>query len=456
MPETIRSHDELLAHFPDDAGPKSIVPERVRDFVVTHDARLRALESMGHPTTPTGTYMRSGGQVSWTGTGLDFRVSAGSGFIVGVPFTSTEQVVTLGAADATFPRLDTIAMGVDGVAVVIEGTPSANPVRPDVDPFDQIALSFILVPAGSATPNVSRTVIYAEGAGLGGGEWTASDNSATITPAAATSPFAGAAHVAFVASGNGNRLTLAPAAPISVANASQLTMHVEPVAWANKRALQCWFVNSSGQRIGNTVTVADGAFGFSRTLLDYQQVAIPMTTFAVPAGAAVAGLVLEVMGSGSTLSANVDNVALEVGGEPSPSDGLLALLAAKLDKAGPFAAVYHFGDGTAAGESEEGASLVYRFPARVKIIGWVLETNEAVTATLGVASAPAGSQVYTSMVGGGTAPALAASSFASDTDGAVDWATTEIPQYGSLRVSLAAFAGAGQTRVSFTLLYTRL
>jgi hypothetical protein len=106
--------------------------------------------------------IESGGVVSYSGTGLVFNVSACVYYINGIRYTTSATTITLTTADATNPRIDVIAVNTSSAVVLITGTPSANPVEPQVDPATQIQLTNITVNAGSTTPSIPSELVYDE------------------------------------------------------------------------------------------------------------------------------------------------------------------------------------------------------------------------------------------------------------------------------------------------------
>ncbi len=95
------------------------------------------------------------GGITYTGTGLIYD-SFSNGAIIDSTFYSNlvTRVNTLSDGDATNDRIDVWAVELDLLTepaslsiVVIEGTPSANPLKPSVDITKQAELGFRLVPA---------------------------------------------------------------------------------------------------------------------------------------------------------------------------------------------------------------------------------------------------------------------------------------------------------------------
>ena len=130
----------------------------------------------------------SGGIVTWSGTGLVFNVSACSYYIDGLNYNSADATLTLATADPTNDRIDVFAVDINGDAIVITGTPSANPQEPQTDPATQIKLTTVIVGAGATVPSgVTNNMIYDENVEA----WSKSSNSLTVDYVNTTTPYVG-------------------------------------------------------------------------------------------------------------------------------------------------------------------------------------------------------------------------------------------------------------------------
>ena len=104
----------------------------------------------------------SGGVTAWHGEGYIFNVGAAAYYILSAFYTSDYTQVTLDPADGEHPRIDVIAVNIDGGVEVITGEPSPDPVRPQVDPSTQLMLTFITVGADTTEPDIEEELIYDE------------------------------------------------------------------------------------------------------------------------------------------------------------------------------------------------------------------------------------------------------------------------------------------------------
>lgn len=130
----------------------------------------------------------SGGIVTWSGTGLVFNVSACNYYIDGQNYNSPDSTLTLATADPTNDRIDVFAVDINGDAIVITGTPSANPQEPQTDPATQIKLTTVIVGAGATVPSgVTNNMIYDENVEA----WSKSSNSLTVDYVNTTTPYVG-------------------------------------------------------------------------------------------------------------------------------------------------------------------------------------------------------------------------------------------------------------------------
>lgn len=130
----------------------------------------------------------SGGIVTWSGTGLVFNVSACNYYIDGQNYNSPDATLTLATADPTNDRIDVFAVDINGDAIVITGTPSANPQEPQTDPATQIKLTTVIVGAGATVPSgVTNNMIYDENVEA----WSKSSNSLTVDYVNTTTPYVG-------------------------------------------------------------------------------------------------------------------------------------------------------------------------------------------------------------------------------------------------------------------------
>ena len=117
---------------------------------------------------PNGNLLISG-SAAWSGTNLDFDVTALEYLIAGVTYTTAPTTVTLAVGDPTNPRFDAIVADNTGTVSVIIGTPAVTPLTPSIGE-DQVLVQYVLVGAGATTPAITTENIYREGSPLT--DWT--------------------------------------------------------------------------------------------------------------------------------------------------------------------------------------------------------------------------------------------------------------------------------------------
>lgn len=254
------------------------------------------MDGSGNWSTPAGSgapnlasYLVSGGQVAWV-SGYQFRVSAAVYVIQGVQYTSTEQTVTLTAASATDPRIDVIAVDNTGTVVKVTGTASTPPSEPDIDPGTQLQLSFVTVDANTTQPsNASSVLIYAEDTGSPT-EWDWTTSGSTWALASTVSPRSGSKCILATAlTANSYAQGQKGSSTLDPSLYDLLVFFIESTAtWTKNRGLNI-SLRSSGVLVGqNVVLNPTGTYGFtSSNTSAYQQVAIPLSNFGVPAGTSI-------------------------------------------------------------------------------------------------------------------------------------------------------------------------
>jgi len=146
----------------------------------------------------------SGGIVQWTGTGYVFNISSAYYRITGDLYNSAATQLTLSTPDPTNDRIDVFAVDVNGAVVVIEGTPAATPVQPQVDPSTQLELTSVIVTAASTTPTLTEEVVYDENT-----EWTGtSSGTGTANFASTNDPYQGTVSIETTNIQNGFQVVL--------------------------------------------------------------------------------------------------------------------------------------------------------------------------------------------------------------------------------------------------------
>src|SRR3990167_1405218 len=377
---------------------------------------------------PSGSFLVEGGQVVWE-TGLQFRVSAARYYIAGTLYESLEQTITLDAADPGDDRIDVIALDTTETVVKITGTPGASASRPDVDPFTQLHLTFVLIPAGSTTPgDVASDILYQENLGAPT-EWAVTDSGANIDPNSLNNPRSGTKDIEFTTAASTDWVNFAAASAFNLANYDQFVVNIRnKAAWAAQKSLRLSF-RSGGVVVGSYLSIDDGLYGFSHSLTGaYQQVSIPVSAFAVPVSQLVDSFRIEVRGAGGTLGLYLDDIMLQ-GGVPQEAIGISQEEAdaryRKLeDDIVSFDLVFDGGGSVIAVD----ARIALRFYSNYRLLAWSLgAANESGSIVIGMwkdthANFP---PTIADTMTNGNDPEISAAQAAEDTD-LSDWTTVEI------------------------------
>lgn len=234
-------------------------------------------------------FLNSGGQVTWQ-SAYEFLVSAASYYIGGVLYSSPQTTITLDAADPTDDRIDTIAVDDNGAVIKVTGTAASTPSEPDIDPGTQLKLALVFVGASTTEPvAVQSAEVYHDNAGSPT-EWNATASGASINVNSSNNPRTGTKSIegTTVVAGVYAQLQIG-AGTIVASDYDSLIFYIRSKAqWNNNRGLQI-SLRISGAIVGVVVTLnRSGTFGFvSSNTSDYQQVAIPISQFAVPAGVTI-------------------------------------------------------------------------------------------------------------------------------------------------------------------------
>jgi hypothetical protein len=248
----------------------------------------------------------SGGGVAWTGTGLNFTVSAATYLINGVEYTSPQTNITLAAADPSLNRIDTFAVTGSSTAIAITGTPGGPPLEPQVDPATQLRLTTVSIVAGAIVPAITTENLYLENT-----EWT-SAVTANVNAASTTNPFAGVKCIEGTNTVATNGFTLTkPSGTLSLGDFASLVLQLRSkAAWSKTKAMSLIWQNGI-TNVGTTTTIKDGTFGFnSSNTTDYQQIVIPVNLFNTGVSL-INKFVLQVTGGGAAIGWHIDNIVLQ-------------------------------------------------------------------------------------------------------------------------------------------------
>ncbi len=277
------------------------------------DAAIAALGGGGGEAVQN-SFLQSGGQVTWQ-SDYEFLVSAATYYIGGTQYSSAQATITLDAADPTDDRIDTIAVNTSGVVVKVPGTAASTPSEPDIDPGTQLKLAIVFVGAATTEPvALQNEEVYHDNAGAPT-EWNATSSGASINVNSTNNPRTGTKSIEGTTVVAGVYAQLAIGAGSLVASDyGQLIFYVRSKAtWNNNRGIQI-SLRTSGAIVGVVVTLSrSGTFGFdSSNTSDYQQVAIPISQFAIPAGTTINQVRLA--NFGGSIGFYIDDISFQAGG----------------------------------------------------------------------------------------------------------------------------------------------
>jgi hypothetical protein len=253
----------------------------------------------------------------WSGVGLIFNVFWPIYFINGISYPAGSTSLELDAADATHGRLDVIALDMSG-ALIITGTPSADPVKPTVDNLTQLEITTIFVGATSTTPDeVTDEDVYKENV-----EWTGSSDIAGAEFNNTTTPFAGTYCVDIDAFTAGKYVRFVDGSSPTTHDASEYSFLKFYVKLKATFATTAGFIITfklGSTVVSSAVTITNGLYDFDRTdVSGYQLIAIPLSAFTF-SSAVFDTINFEMKGSNGT-GFKMDNIVLQSGISPANTD----------------------------------------------------------------------------------------------------------------------------------------
>lgn len=216
-----------------------------------------------------------GGIVTWSGIGYTYDVTAAGYFINGIFYTSPATQITLNAADPTFDRFDAFVVTDAGLAIKITGDPSADPLQPSIDPATQLALTYVLVQAGTLTP-AQDECLYQEGI-----EWTAFSSTVRIVVNDPSDPYSGLSSIEGTAVEHGDFFTLTRGSTTEPFAYNKLSFKLKSYGSWGDNSLNIQFYNGVTP-VGSPVPILSGSFGFDdNQTLTYQNIDIPISSFGI-------------------------------------------------------------------------------------------------------------------------------------------------------------------------------
>ncbi len=250
--------------------------EDCASFIALED-RVTNLETIVYRTNE----LLSGGATFLSG--LTYDVTPLEYVINGQFYTTAAATqVTANSGDTNFDRIDLIIVDVNGTVSILEGTPSANPVQPDVDETTQVVVAILTVPAGATAIPIQETLVYNEDVGVPT-EWNGSVTDATIDLAYSGITYSGTKSLRFNLTPNTAyaQFNSTTNFDTSVQNTIQFWIY-NTVAWTSAQRLSLRLRNAANATVGTVVQLYNARYGFSATASSvgvWQLVSIPIADF---------------------------------------------------------------------------------------------------------------------------------------------------------------------------------
>ena len=195
--------------------------------------------------------------------------------------TAAATQVTANSGDTNFDRIDLIVADINGTVSILEGTPSANPVQPDVDETTQVVVAILTVPAGATAISIAETIVYEDNLGIPT-EWDAFSNSPTIDLTYSSVTYNGSlTSIYFNQTPNTFQASFYYNSAFDTTTQNTLQFKIyNTVVWTTAQRINLKLTSLAGVQIGSTVQLYHGKYGFSRYLLNtWQTISIPISAF---------------------------------------------------------------------------------------------------------------------------------------------------------------------------------
>lgn len=213
--------------------------------------------------------------------GLTFTVSELKYIISDTIYTAEPSTITINPGNVDFNRIDVLIADIDGNTGVVEGVPSLNPVKPEIDLTTQVEITFITVNAGENEPEINSLKLYDENLGTPSGEWDFSTNSATINPDSTNDSFSGTKSIEFTDTQTNDYFELESLNNFDISDNNVITFYVKnKVKWPNRHFINLSFIDGNGNINGVKVKLDNNRYGFSHSdISSWQVISIPLGDF---------------------------------------------------------------------------------------------------------------------------------------------------------------------------------
>ena len=224
------------------------------------------------------------GRVSWSGEGLVFQSTLITGSLNGVTINIPQNLnIVLNPADPTNDRFDLFVVNTNNTLTVLEGTPSANPVKPSIDQLTQFEIGFVRVSAGQSTPSeLSNVTVYNEDLGQPT-EWNFTTSlPAQIDPASTANPQSGEKSIYFKNLPIEGLVTFEAASAINASGIQSVTFKIKKNSLSAGVRISFYLGNNT-DNVGDAALIFDGQFGFDGSnTSSYQNIVIDREDLNLP------------------------------------------------------------------------------------------------------------------------------------------------------------------------------
>lgn len=246
--------------------------------------------------------------------------------ILGRIFSAAYSTFSIPAADSFSQRYSVIYADTSGNVGVINGQ-ALNPADiPQVNPQSQILLAIYYVPALATSPSsgfppteITNTTVYKENV-----EWVLSGTATGYSGSYPVNPYAGLVSTRVPAVIDGQWIEYTNGAEVSAASFSYLSMELRLGAVFDASTTLVVSFWLDGSPVSNTITLASGSYGFTRTVAgSYQLIAFGLNNFTFFGGALFNTIHIEFTGANAS-GFQVDNIVLQGGGTVINNSGVLS------------------------------------------------------------------------------------------------------------------------------------
>lgn len=257
-------------------------------------------------SSPTPNQRSYGGLVTWIAN-YDYHVTSAGYNLNGVSYVSPAADFTLASADPTLDRIDAFIVDSTGVASVLTGVASSNPIPPAITLGSQLLLSLVLVQAATTAPSINQECIYLENT-----EWATSVNDASLNPNSLNTPCQGVKSIEGIAVANNATVSfLRSASFIPTTSFTSLSFLLKSRgSWGkNKKIGLQWFNGSTPY--GTELIVKNGPLFDSSNVTACQTITFDLALFGIPTNISVNTLKIRAINPSGAYGFFIDRICLQ-------------------------------------------------------------------------------------------------------------------------------------------------